>query len=352
MLVDVPAGTRRRGRELAVLLHDLGGPRLRPSRQIEKRPIKNLTEAEDAEAAVELPGAAALDERRGLGRRGRIRCIERQGLPKSNRQRSLSGTRGQERRLTQAVDAREPRRIERVQEVREVLLELRRRRPRDRIEQRRGPLERREPNGVASRAAGRVEPDRLQRQAVGVDDAVAFLHEQRILRCHTIQLFEREPARRFGELSRRPAALDHDPRAGRHAGRLGGKNRERFAVRVDAFEPGLAVPAIHGAREVEVVVDEAGDHGCTSDVDDPGVGTRVARDFLARAARHDAAVVDRQGLDDAEVRVDGQDLAVRDDGVDVLLRERGARERGKDADREDQALELIEQRARANLDRR
>ena len=50
--------------------------------------------------------------------------------------------------------------------------------------------------------------------------------------------------------------------------------------------------------------------------------TRVARDFPARAARHDAAVLDRQGLDDAEARVDGQDLAVRDDGVDVLLRER------------------------------
>src|SRR5262249_23092005 len=46
------------------------------------------------------------------------------------------------------------------------------------------------------------------------------------------------------------------------------------------------------------------------------------------------------------------DLAVGDDGVDILLREREwARERGNDADSEDQARELIEQSAQANLDR-
>ena len=116
---------------------------------------------------------------------------------------------------------------------------------------------------------------------------------------------------------------------------LAARIRERLAARVDAFEAGLLVPGVDAAREVEVVVDEAGDHGGAGDVDDPGPGARVARDFLARAARHDAAVVDGQGLDDAEARVDGQDLAVRDDGVDVLLRERGARERGEDAERED-----------------
>ena len=74
MLVDVPAGTRRRGRELAVLVHDLGGPRILAGREIEERPVENLADAEGAELAVELIRAAALDERRGLGRRGRVRA--------------------------------------------------------------------------------------------------------------------------------------------------------------------------------------------------------------------------------------------------------------------------------------
>ena len=146
-----------------------------------------------------------------------------------------------------------------------------------------------------------------------------------------------KPARRVGELTRRPAALHHDPVAGRQPRRLGRENPERFAARVDALEAGLLVPGIDAAREVEVVVDEAGNHGRASDVDDPGPGTRVARDVFARAARHDAAVVDGQGLNDPEARVDGQDLAVGDDGVDVLLRERGARERGKEAGKEHRA---------------
>ena len=71
-------------------------------------------------------------------------------------------------------------------------------------------------------------------------------------------------------------------------------------------------------------------------------GTHVARDFLARAARHDAAVVDRQRLDDAEARVDREDLAVRDDRVGVALCARDGAERGKNgksADRDDEVLQ-------------
>ena len=181
-----------------------------------------------------------------------------------------------------------------------------------------GRLERHEPRGVAARAVRRIQPHRFERQAVGVDGAVALLHEQRILRRHAVELLEREAARRVGELPRRPAALHHDPLAGLQAGGLGGEDPQRFATRVDAFEPGLLVPGLDAAREVEVVVDEAGDDGGAGDVDDLRVRTRVARDLRARAACDDAAVVDGQRLDDAEVRVDGQDLAVRDDGVDVL----------------------------------
>ena len=126
VLMDVPAGPRGRGRKLAVLVHDLRGPGVLPRRQIEERPVEDLGETEDAELAVELVRPAALDERRGLGRRGGVRRIERQRLPKSKRQRALRRTSGQEVRLAQAVDAREPGRIERAHEIREVLLALRR----------------------------------------------------------------------------------------------------------------------------------------------------------------------------------------------------------------------------------
>ena len=72
MLVHVPAGARRRGRELAVLAHDLGGPGILARREIEERPVEHLAETEDAVLAVELVRAAARDERRGLGRRRRV----------------------------------------------------------------------------------------------------------------------------------------------------------------------------------------------------------------------------------------------------------------------------------------
>ena len=229
VLVDVPAGARRRGRELAVLVHDLGGPRILARREIEERPVEHLAETEDAELAVELVRPAALDERRGLGRRRRVRRVERQRLPESNRQRTLRRARGQERRLAQAVDAREPDRIELAHEVREVLLALRGRGRRHRVVQRIRRLERHEPRGVAARAVGRVQPDRFEREAVGVDDAVALLHEERILRRHAVELREREPARRVGELPRRPAALHHDP--ARRAARWRPWRRESRALR-------------------------------------------------------------------------------------------------------------------------
>jgi hypothetical protein len=97
------------------------------------------------------------------------------------------------------------------------------------------------------------------------------------------------------------------------------------------------VPGVDTAREVEVVVNEARDDGRAGDVDDLRAGARIARHLRARAARDDPTVVDRERFDDAEVRVDGQDLAVCDDGVDLLLRERwDGRECGEDGDGNDQ----------------
>jgi hypothetical protein len=61
-------------------------------------------------------------------------------------------------------------------------------------------------------------------------------------------------------------------------------------------------------------------------------------------------VVDRERLDDAEVRVDGQDLAVRDHGVDFLLRKhRRACERGEYAASDSQTLESFAQPAHAEF---
>ena len=101
------------------------------------------------------------------------------------------------------------------------------------------------------------------------------------------------------------------------------------------------MPALDGAREVGVVVDEARDDGRARDVDQLRVRARVPRHLRARAARDDAAVVDGERFDDAKIGVDGEDLAVRDDGVDVLLRERrGARECGENAGGGDEGLQL------------
>ncbi len=102
---------------------------------------------------------------------------------------------------------------------------------------------------------------------------------------------------------------------------------QSFLARADAFEAGLLVPAIDRAGEVEMVVDQARDNGCALDVDDFRVRTDLARYLGTGAACDDAAVGDRECLDDTEVCVHGQDLAVGDHGVGWLLRkQRAARE--------------------------
>ena len=119
-------------------------------------------------------------------------------------------------------------------------------------------------------------PTALSRQTVGVHEAITFLDEQRILRCNAVKLLERDAARCIGELPRRLAALHHDPVTWLQACSLGSENAQDFAARVDAFEAGMLVPALDGASEVEMVVDEVRDDGCALDVDDLCVGTRIS----------------------------------------------------------------------------
>ena len=91
------------------------------------------------------------------------------------------------------------------------------------------------------------------------------------------------------------------------------------------------MPALHRAREVEVVVDEARHDGGAGQFDRLRAGPGAPRHLGTRAARDDAAVVDRERFDDREIRIDGDDLAVRDHRVDGL---RGSRARGQRRGRE------------------
>ena len=100
-----------------------------------------------------------------------------------------------------------------------------------------------------------------------------------------------------------------------------------------------------------MVVDEARDDGCALDVDDLCVGTRITRHLGGRAACDDTTVVDCECFDDAEVRVDGQDLAVRDHRFDSLLgKHRGRRECREYAASDSQALESPARHAHAEFD--
>ena len=174
------------------------------------------------------------------------------------------------------------------------------------------------------------------------------MHEQRVSRRDPVKLLEREPAGRIGELARRPATLHHDPLAGRHVPRFGGQDLEGLAPRTHTLEPGLQVPALDGARQVEVVVDEARDDRRSGDVDNPGRGTRVSGNRFVGSAGDDTAAGDGQCVDDAEVRVDGQDLAARDDGVGSLLRESSRQRAGHEDTEAEQARGL---RAHLSLSR-
>ena len=121
-----------------------------------------------------------------------------------------------------------------------------------------------------------------------------------------------------------------------------------LAPRTHALEPGLPVPAFDGARQVEVVVDEARDDRRSGDVDDPGGGARVFGDRLVASARDDATAGDCQCFDDAEVRIDRQNLAARDDGVGSLLRESSRERAGREETKAEQARGL---RAHLSLSR-
>ncbi len=289
-----------------------------------------LAEPEQAEVVAERVRPAALDQRdRRIGRRG-IGRFERQRLPNAQRQVLAQGPRLDALRLAlraaaQAVDAREPHAAQRAHEVGQIALELLGRRRRNALDE--SPvrrLEGREARGIALRAVLGVETDRAQRERVRVDDAVALLHEQRIARCNAVELREREAARRVGELLRRPTALHHDPLPFRRRRGFARQDAQRFAARVDAVESRLQVPTLHGTRKVEVIVDEAGNHGRAADVDDLRRGADVTTHVVVRADGDDTSVVDRNGLRDREVGIDGEDLAVRHDDVCGRLCERHA----------------------------
>jgi hypothetical protein len=49
---------------------------------------------------------------------------------------------------------------------------------------------------------------------------------------------------------------------------LGRESPQRLAARVDTVESDLHVPTLHGAREVEVVIDESRHDRCAIEIDD------------------------------------------------------------------------------------
>src|SRR5262249_22169966 len=105
MLMDVPAGTRRYGRKLAVLAHNLGGPGILARGEVEKGSVEHLTQTEDAVLAVDLVWAGTRDQLRGFGRCSRVVRVELQGLPEPEWHRAFGRACCQEIRLTETVDA-------------------------------------------------------------------------------------------------------------------------------------------------------------------------------------------------------------------------------------------------------
>ena len=152
-----------------------------------------------------------------------------------------------------------------------------------------------------------IEP---QREVVRVYRLIGDLQEQRIVRGDHIQLLQRKPAGSVGELIFAPAPLHHEPLARLHAGRLLGYHRERLLARADSVDSGLEIPALRGANEMHVIVDEARNHRSAFEVDHPGIGPDMLGHLIVGAHRQDPVTLDRQCLDGREVVVDGQNLAV------------------------------------------
>jgi hypothetical protein len=90
------------------------------------------------------------------------------------------------------------------------------------------------------------------------------------------------------------------------------------------------MPGRNGAREMEVVVDQARDDGGARDIDYPGLRADVAGHLCVGAACDDATLIDGEGVDYAKVRIDRENPAVRDDRVGHLLRKRGRARQQRD----------------------
>ena len=86
-----------------------------------------------------------------------------------------------------------------------------------------------------------------------------------------------------------------------------------------------------GANAVDVVVDQAGDHGAALKIDHARLRTGQLFDFGTRAQGHDFAVADGQRLTRGKLGINGEDFALQQDGIRILRPGRqGQHESGED----------------------
>jgi len=142
------------------------------------------------------------------------------------------------------------------------------------------------------------------------------LQDQRIVGREAIEILERKAARLIGELLLRPAAEHNHPFA-----RTGGTNAvseqpQRVLARGDTVEPQLVV--LGRAYPVGMVVDEPGDDGPASEVDDPRAVAGALADVVIAPNRDDALPFDRQRLRNREAVVHRHDVAVDQNDVSRL----------------------------------
>src|SRR5262245_7107984 len=95
---------------------------------------------------------------------------------------------------------------------------------------------------------------------------------------------------------------------------------ERFVEGWRADPVDLGREAEAGPDAVEVRVDQSGNDGCPSQIDDAGPRAGEFPDIGRSADGGDCRALNRDGFPGGEVVVDGEDFAVDEDGVDLRPR--------------------------------
>ena len=160
-----------------------------------------------------------------------------------------------------------------------------------------------------------VDLRRLESGCIHIGVVINRLDRHRVIRRHTIELFQRETTRVIRELLFRPAAQGHHPLARLGPGQTLGEHFERLLTRGHAIKTQFVM--FGGADPVRVIIDEARYHRTALKIDDLCSCSGLFAHLGILTDRDDATTFDRHCLLDPKLIVNRDDLAIHENQISL-----------------------------------